>query len=338
MSPLPAAPEAGFCDIRLVPEQDKAPSCDVPSLPCGPLLPAKLPAGAQVGADLDGDGRADAMLIKRRSGRPGASYSAIYRSTPQGFVLADYHEMSYAIDPVLPRVVVSLGTGAPIIEDGFDEPLTRGRSLSERRLRRWNGSRFATLLRYCKNRQVLAPGTPARVAGQSVIGIDVDRDGIKEVVVQGYGPPRVFRLGSTDGSISEDKDLTLRYRQSLPAHKKAADLRERAMTMMSKASQLPRAVTLLNRARQLAPQDTGIALALADAVLRMRHGAEAISLLEETKSIDDRSNETDCLMARAYEQTGEREKEKIALQSCISRNPATPLQSQAEGRLRILSG
>ena len=94
---------------------------------------------------------------------------------------------------------------------------------------------------------------------------------------------------------------------------------------------------MLNRARLLAPQDTGIALALADAVLRMRHAAEAITLLEETKSLDDPRNETDCLMARAYEQTGEREKEKIALQSCISRNPATTLQSQAEERLRILS-
>lgn len=337
VSPLPAAPEAGFCDITLATEEDKAPACDVPSLPCGPLLAGKLPGGAQVGADLDGDGRADAVLIKRRSGLPGASYSAIYRSTPQGFVLADYHEMSYAIGPVLPRVVVSLGAGAPVIEDGFDEPLTKGRSLSERRLRRWSGSRFATLLRYCKNRQVIAPGAPARLAGQSVLGIDVDRDGTKEVVVQGYGPPRVFRLSNSDGSISEDKALTLSYRQSLPSHKNAAELRDRAMALMSKGSQLPRAVTMLNRARLLAPQDTGIALALADAVLRMRHAAEAITLLEETKSLDDPRNETDCLMARAYEQTGEREKEKIALQSCISRNPATTLQSQAEERLRILS-
>lgn len=337
VSPLPAAPDPEFCTATLATDEDKPVRCDVPSLPCGPVAANKLPAGSKVGADLDGDGRADAALINRRGGDPGASYSAIYRGTPKGFVLSDYHEISYAIGPALPRVVVPMKGAAPIIEDGSDEPLVKGRSLSERRLRRWNGERFVTLLRYCKNRQLIEQGRPPVVAGQRVIGIDLNNDGIKELVLQGQGRPRVFLLAKDGTSIAEDADLTQSYRQNTPAQKQAVLLRDKAKTLMNKATQLPRAVTMLNRARLMAPYDIDIALALADGVLRMKHASEAIPLLEQTQQLDAKRAEPHCVLARAYEQTGEREKEKITLQSCLGHSPSTEYKTAAEQRMQVLS-
>ena len=337
VSPLPAALDPEFCTATLAADDDKPVRCDVPSLPCGPVATSKLPAGSKVVADLDGDGRADATLIKRREGDPGASYSAIYRSTPQGFVLSDYHEISYAIGPVLPRVVVPMNGAAPIIEDGSDEPLVKGRSLSERRLRRWNGERFATMLRYCKNRQVIEAGHPPVVAGQRVMGIDLNNDGIKELVLLGQGRPRVFQLAKDGTSVAEDAELTQTYRKNTPAQKQAVLLRDKAKILMGKATQLPRAVTMLNRARLMAPYDIDTALALADGVLRMKHASEAIVLLEQMQQLDSQRAEPHCLLARAYEQTGEREKEKITLQSCLGHSPSAELKTHAEQRLQILS-
>lgn len=337
VTPRPVAPEAAFCDTAPPDGEDRVPPCDVPGLPCGPLQAQQLPAGAQVVADLDGDSRADAVLVKRRGGRPGASYSAIYRATPQGFVLADYHEISFAIGPARPRVVVPMDGAAPVIEDGLDEPLRQGRSLSERRLRRWSGSRFVTLLRYCKNRQEIVPGAPARIAGQSILGIDLDNDGVKEIVIQGHQPPRVFRLTSDGVALREDPLLTRTYRKGLPTQRQAELLRDRALSLMGKGSQLPRAVSMLNRARLLAPQDVDIALALADGVLRMRHESEAIPLLQQTRELDNQRGETTCWLARAYQQTGEREKEKIALDACLSSNAPAAFKSSAEERLRQLA-
>lgn len=334
VTPLPPLPDPTFCSIDRPSEPENKPiPCDLPGLPCGPVAANKIRPGIKPTADLDGDGRADIVLLGRRGGDSGASYSVIYRSTPQGFVLADYHEISYAIGPALPRSVLPIAAGAPIIEDGLDEPLVKGSSTSWRRLRRWNGARFVTLLTYCKNRLFIEAGQKSRAVGQRVIGIDVDKDGTKEVIIQGHDRPRVFRLSKEGQALVEDVSLTDSYRQSLPAQKQALALRAQAASMLSKSTQLPAAVSLLNRARRLAPHELDIALDLADGVLRMRHGAEAIPLLEQAKALDSKRAEPDCLVGRAYEQSGDAGKEQAALESCLKLNPPPAFKQAAELRL-----
>jgi tetratricopeptide (TPR) repeat protein len=296
----------------------------------------KIRAGLAPTADLDGDGRADIAFLGRRGGDNSASYSVIYRSTPQGYVLADYHELSVGVGPALPRVALPIPKAAPIIEDGRDEPLVNGNSLSVRRLRRWNGTRFVTMLTYCKNHLLFEQGKPAHTAGQRVVGVDVDKNGTTEVVIRGFDRPRVFRVAPDGQALTEDAGLTESYRQTLPNHQQALALQKQAADLAKNSAQLPQAVKLLNRARLMAPYEVNIALDLADGVLRMNRGAQVIALLERTRGLDPKRAEPDCLLGRAYEQMGDRAKEQAALESCLKLNPPPAFQQSAAQRMKEL--
>jgi predicted Zn-dependent protease len=93
-------------------------------------------------------------------------------------------------------------------------------------------------------------------------------------------------------------------------------------------------VGILNRARLLAPYEVSIALDLAEAVVRMHHGAEAIPLLERTRVLDPKRAEPDCLLGRAYEQTGDLVKEQAALDACLKLGPPPTFQTLAAQRLK----
>lgn len=335
VSTLPPLPDLAFCTIDR-PSDAKSPpiSCDLPGLPCGPVAASKLRPGLKATADLDGDGRADIAFLGRRDGEKSASYSVIYRWTPPGFMLVDYHEIPYTVGPAVARVILPIAGGAPIIEDGRDEPLVNGRSLSTRRLRRWNGTSFVTLLTYCKNHLVLEQNNHAHAAGQRVIGVDVDNNGSKEVIIRGFDQPRVFRLAQDGQALNEDASLTATYRKSLPEHKRALALQAQAVRLAERSEQLPRAANLLNRARLLAPYEVSISLDLAEAVVRMHHGAEAIPLLERTRVLDPKRAEPDCLLGRAYEQTGDLVKEQAALDACLKLGPPPTFQQLASQRLK----
>ncbi|HNO70025.1 MAG TPA: hypothetical protein PKI49_16030, partial [Pseudomonadota bacterium] len=222
-------PDAKWCGIEtLSPPPESASPCKLTSLPCGPIGSDKIHNNSgEETDDLDGDGQRDLVMGGRINVNAKDVFAAIYRGTESGYVLSDYRIIPPRAEPTFASVLLTENGRPPLLRDGHDLVESNGRSLSIARLRRFDGQRFRTLLTFCAHRSEPAASAPGGVRQglNRVDFIDVDKDGNKEVVIQGLLAPVVFRFADTGLLLIEDRALTQTYRETSHEAVRAKNLR-----------------------------------------------------------------------------------------------------------------
>ncbi len=334
-------PDAAFCGVDPlplpVPEAREPISCKLPGLPCGPVPASRIGrSGSEPGEDLDGDGKPDITLAGRRDGPRAAAYAVIYRAVEGGYVLSDYSPVDVRADPAVATVTHALPGGPPLLRDGHDLPLSEGRTHSVARLRRWDGSRFRTLISFCAHRTAPLPGGGTREGHNRVEFPDVDRDGTPEVVIGGLVRPVVFRLSEGGLALHEDAALTDRYRQNSPEEQKARTLRAEA-TKLYAQGQWRRAASVLERAHDIARYNVDVTLQLATTLLRLDEARRAVQLLKDAQALQPELAALYCAMGEALRKLDDDDGEEKALQECLSRGPEPAARRAAEARLQEIA-
>lgn len=340
---LTTLPDGEFCGVQPAGDGGAPPSCKLPGLPCGPVPAARIgQGGAEAHDDLDGDGRADITLAGRRDAPRAEAYGVIYlaRGTEGeegAYVLSDYHPVDSRADPQVATPALRLPSGPPLLRDGFDlPPDSAGGTLSIARLRRWDGQRFRTLLRFCAHRAAPLPAGGAREGHNRVDFIDVDRDGTPEVVISGLLRPTVYRLAPGGLQLAEDAPLTERYRDESPQEQRARALRAEAARLVEEG-QFRRAATTLARAHDIAPYNVEVLVQLGAALVRSGEAQRAVEALRKAEGLAPERPAPSCGLAEAYRKLDDGAAERKALEACLAKGPGPERRRGAEERLRALS-
>ena len=225
-------PDAKWCGIESLSPPPEPPSpCKLTTLPCGPIGFEKIHNNSgEETDDLDGDGQRDLVVGGRINVNAKDVFAAIYRGSESGYILSDYRVVPARAEPTFASVLLVENGRAPLLRDGHDLVESNGRSLSIARLRRFDGQRFRTLLTFCAHRSEPSVGAPGGVRQglNRVDFFDVDKDGNKEVVIQGLLAPVVFRFADTGLLLMEDRALTQTYRETSHEAVRARSLRAEA--------------------------------------------------------------------------------------------------------------
>jgi hypothetical protein len=312
-------------------------SCKLPGLPCGPVSAEQIRGGSGDPAeDLDGDGQLDLIIGGRREVPKPEVYSVIYRATSAGYVLADYRAMLPHTEPTFASVVMASPGAAPLLRDGYDLLEANGRTLSIARLRRFDGQRFRTLLTFCAHRlEPSATGSP-REGQNRVELVDIDKDGTKEVVVQGLLRPTVFRFGDGGLSLTEDAALSQLFRENSPEVQRSRNLRAEAARLMA-ANQARRAADTLQRAFALATYDVELGLELVTALLRSEQASRALELLTRLQNQAPERTALSCAVAATQRALRNSAAELVALKQCAESETDATLRTAALTRLNELA-
>lgn len=329
-----------WCGIEPAPPAAEALPCKYQGLPCGPVSAEQIHHANDIGEDLDGDGRPDLTLAGRRDAPKPEIYAAIYRSLEAGYVLADYHAVPLRSEPTVASVLLAAPGSPPLLRDGYDILEPGGKTLSIARLRRFDGQRFRTLLTFCAHRA--EPTTGAGREGHNRVEIlDIDKDGQKDVVVYGLIQPLAFRFDSGGLALVEDATLSQIYRDSSSEIRRARELRLEA-SRLTAPSQLRRAAETLQRAHASMPYDVSLKLDLGELLIKTGQAEQAAELLGRARFQAPEKAVVHCTLARAYRAQGTAPgaaaSERTALRACLAKNPDDTLRSEAEARLRELSG
>jgi hypothetical protein len=329
--------DAQWCGIDAAkPAAEPAPPCKFPGLPCGPVSVDQIRGGAgEPSEDLDGDGQPDLIVGGRRDVPKPETYAVIYRFTEPGYVLVDYRAMPPRAEPTFATVVLASPGSAPLIRDGYDQLESGGRTLSIARLRRFDGQRFRTLLTFCAHRVEPIPGGSPREGLNRVEFVDVDKDGSKEVVVQGLIKPTVFRQSENGLALTEDPALSQLYLDSSPEAQRAKTLRAEAARHLA-AGQARRAADTLQRAYALASYDLDLGGELVSALLRSEQPARAVEILTRLKHQAPERAALTCQLATAQRALHDAGAEQAALKICVESEPDETLRAAALARLREL--
>lgn len=350
-APAPVPPPAPAAKAALVPDDkwcgvdsahaapEPPPSCKHPGLPCGPVSADQISrGGGEMTEDLDGDGQPDLILAGHRDVPKPESYAVIYRSTDAGFVLADYRVVPPRAEATLASVVLAAPGSAPLLRDGNDLVEANGRTLSTARLRRFDGQRFRTLLTFCAHRAEPPVGGAAPREGHNRVEIvDVDKDGTKEVLIQGLIRPSVYRFTEGGLGLSFDPALTQQYRDSSPEAQRIKTLRAESARLVA-AGQHRRAAETLQRAQSAAPHDVDLSLELAEILLKTNQAERVVDLLGRARNQAPERAAIHCVLAQAHRAIGSVPAETAALRACLGRDPDESLRRPAEARLRELTG
>lgn len=331
-------PDARWCGVDLTkPAPEPAIPCKHPGLPCGPVSADQISRGSgEVGEDLDGDGSGDLTLAGRREVPRPEVYAAIYRSTDSGFVLADYQAVPPRAEPTMASVILAAPGSAPLLRDGYDIVESNGRTHSVARLRRFDGQRFRTLLSFCAHRAEPVAGRLREGHNRAEI-VDIDKDGQKDVVIHGLIAPVAFRFAEGGLSLTQDAALSQMYRENSPEMQRVKTLRAEAAKLIA-SGQVRRATEVLARAQAALPHDVDLTLDLAALQIRTAQEDKALQLLQRARFQEPERAAIYCAQARAHRALREPASERNALRACLDHHPDDELRSEAEGRLRALSG
>lgn len=333
-APRPVA-DARWCGIETVPAVEPAPSCKIPTLPCGPIGAEQIHRGSGEHVDdLDGDGRPDLTVGGRLDATRPESFAAIYRSAEAGgFVLSDFRVLPPHTEPSFASVVLAQPGSAPLVRDGHDSIETGGRTLTHARLRRFDGQRFRTLLSFCAHR--VEPGSPTREGHNRADLIDVDKDGTKEVVVQGLLRPVVYRFTEGGLGLIEDAGLTQRFRDGSPEVLRSKALRAEA-AKLAEGNQPRRAAETLLRAFLLTPHDLELGLELVAALLPAGQPERALEITQRLSFMAPERAAVRCVAAPVHRALGDAASELQALRTCAADETDESLRAAAAARLREL--
>lgn len=333
-APRPVA-DARWCGIETGQASvEPAPSCKIPTLPCGPVGAEHIHRGSGEHAeDLDGDGRPDLTVGGRLDATRPEPFAAIYRSTDGGFVLSDLRSLPPHTEPSFASVVLAQPGSAPLIRDGHDAIETGGRTLTVARLRRFDGQRFRTLLSFCAHR--VEPGSPTREGHNRADLIDVDKDGTKEVVVQGLLRPVVYRFTEGGLGLVEDAGLTQRVRDGSPEVLRSKALRAEA-AKLAEGNQLRRSAETLMRAFLLTPHDLELGLELVAALLPAGQPERALEIAQRLSFMAPERVAVRCVAAPVHRALGDAASELQALRTCAADEADESLRTAAAARLREL--
>lgn len=332
-APRPVA-DARWCGIETAQAVEPAPSCKIPSLPCGPAGAEHIHRGSGEHADdLDGDGRADLTVGGRLDATRPEFFAAIYRSADGGFVLSDFRVLPPHTEPSFASVVLAQPGSAPLVRDGHDAIETGGRTLTIARLRRFDGQRFRTLLSFCAHR--VEPGSPTREGHNRADLIDVDKDGTKEVVVQGLLRPVVYRFTEGGLGLVEDSGLTQRFRDGSAEVVRSKALRAEA-AKLAEGSQPRRSAETLLRAFLLTPHDLELGLEVVSALLTAGLTERALEIAQRLSFMAPERAAVRCVAAPVHRALGDAASELQALRTCAADEADESLRTAAAARLREL--
>lgn len=334
-------PNAVFCGIETRPQAEPAGSpCKRTSLPCGPVGFERIHQNSgEETDDLDGDGQRDVVVGGRLTVQSKDVFAAIYRGGEDGYRLADYRVVPAHAEPTFANVLLVEQGRAPLLRDGHDLIESSGKSLSIARLRRFDGQRFATLLTFCAHRSEPTAGAQAaaRQGLNRVDFVDVDRNGEKEVVIQGLLPPVVFRFVDAGLRLIEDPALTHTYRTTSEEAVRAKKLRAEAERLLDEGD-VRRAADTYQRAFLNTPHDMDIGLAAAEAHIRAGHPDRALEIGNRLHYQEPSRAAVLCVLAVIHRAMGNTRAERPAVQLCVAHETDETRRRSAESRLRELSG
>ena len=335
-APGSAAPvaDAQWCGIDSGrPAAEPPLPCKLPGLPCGPVSAEQIRGGGgDLAEDLDGDGQPDLIIGGRREVPKPEIYAAIYRTTSAGLVLTDYRAMPPRAEPTFASVVQVTPGSAPMLRDGYDLLEAGGRTLSIARLRRFDGQRFRTLLTFCAHRVEPSAAGAAREGQNRVEFVDIDKDGTKEVVVLGLLRPTVFRFSEGGLALTEDAALSQLFRDSSPEGVRSKALRAEAARLTA-AGQVRRAADTLQRAFALAAYDVDLGRELVTALLHSDQASRALDLLARLQNQAPERTALTCAVAATQRALHNPTAELAALKQCVERETDETLRTAALTRL-----
>lgn len=333
--------DARFCGIES-PSAHPEPTmpCKLTTLPCGPVSADRIFGNSgEETDDLDGDGLRDLVVGGRLSVQSKDVFAAIYRGSDAGFMLTDFRVVPPRAEPTFASVLLTEPGKPPVLRDGHDLVESNGRSHSVARLRRFDGQRFRTLLTFCAHRSEPSSGLPGGVRQglNRVDFIDVDKDGSKDVVIQGLLAPTVFRFSEGGLMLLEDRGLTRSFREQGPEAVRARLLRDDAEKLLD-AGEVRRAAELYQRAYLSMPYDIELGLLAADAQVRGGLPERALEMLTRLRFQDPERGTTACTLAATYRAMRNPVGELPALRACVEKETDEVRKRQAMSRLRELSG
>lgn len=343
-APLPSEPtgivaDEKWCGIELSPPPAvTALPCKYPGLPCGPVAAGAISRGAgELGDDLDGDGVQDLTLAGKRQVPKPEEYAAIYRGTDSGYILADYHVVPPRAEPTMASVLLTVPGSPPLVRDGYDIVESSGRTVSIARLRRFDGRHFRTLLTFCAHRaEPMASAPGGRREGHNRVDfIDIDKNGQKQVVVQGLITPVAFRFTDNGLALVRDSELTAQFLETNGEAKRARSLRAEA-NRLAAAGQLRRAADEMSRAHAATPYDLGLSIELSALLARAGDADKAIEILNAARFAAPDKAVIPCALARAHRALGDIAAERNDLRSCLGKSPDEGLRAEATARLNEL--
>lgn len=333
--------DARWCGIESPTSQpEQTAPCKLTTLPCGPVSADRIfnNSGEETD-DLDGDGLRDLVVGGRLSVQSKDVFAAVYRGSEGGFLLTDFRVVPPRAEPTFASVLLTENGKPPVLRDGHDLVESNGRSYSVARLRRFDGQRFRTLLTFCAHRSEPSTGLPGGVRQglNRVDFIDVDKDGSKEVVIQGLLAPTVFRFADGGLMLMEDRSLTRTFRELGPEAVRAKMLRDEAEKLLD-AGEVRRAAELYQRAYLSMPYDIELGLAAAEAQVRGGLTERALEMLTRLRFQDPERGSTACTLAATYRAMKNPVGELPALRACVEKETDEARRRPAMNRLRELSG
>jgi hypothetical protein len=337
----PLLPDAKWCGIEtLSPPPESATPCKLTTLPCGPVGAERIHNNSgEETDDLDGDGQRDLVIGGRITVSAKEVFAAIYRGTESGYVLSDYRVVPARAEPTFASTLLVESGKAPVLRDGHDLVESSGKSQSSARLRRYDGQRFRTLMSFCAHRSEPSTWAPTGVRqGQNRVDfIDVDKDGGKEVVIQGLLAPLVFRFSENGLMLIEDRQLTQKFRETSHEIVRARSLRVEAERLID-SGEVRRAAELYQRAFLSAPYDIDLGLAAAEAQVRSGQPDRALEMVSRLRFQDPERGSIACTMAAVQRALKNPSAEQASLRLCADRDSDEARRRQAQSRLRELSG
>ena len=165
----------------------------------------------------------------------------------------------------------------------------------------------------------------------------MDKDGSKEVVIQGLLAPTVFRFSEGGLSLIEDRGLTKTFRETSPETVRARSLRAEAERLLDQG-EVRRAAELYQRAFLSASYDIDLGLAAAEAQVRSGQPDRALEMVTRLRYQDPDRGSTACTMAAVQRALRSTLAEAAALRSCVEKESDETRRQQAQNRLRELSG
>lgn len=334
-------PDAKWCGIEPQSTQPEPTNpCKLTTLPCGPIGSDKIHNGSGEDTDdLDGDGQRDLVIGGRISVTAKEVFAAIYRGTENGYLLSDYRIVPPRAEPTFASVLLTENGRTPLLRDGHDLVESSGRSLSIARLRRFDGQRFRTLLTFCAHRSEPSPSAPGGVRQglNRVDFIDVDKDGNKEVVIQGLLAPVVFRFADTGLLLLEDRALTQTYRETSHEAQRARSLRAEAEKLIDEG-EVRRAAETYQRAWLSAPYDIELGLSAADAQVRAGQPDRGLDMVTRLRYQAPDRGTIYCTIGAVQKALRNTAGEQAALKVCAEKETDEVRRRQAQNRLRELAG
>lgn len=334
-------PDAKWCGIEsLSPPAEPQSPCKLTTLPCGPIGFEKIHNNSgEETDDLDGDGQRDMVVGGRINVNSKEVFAAIYRGTENGLVLSDYRVVPARAEPTFASVLLVENGRAPLLRDGHDLVESNGRSLSIARLRRFDGQRFRTLLTFCAHRSEPFAGAPGGVRQglNRVDFIDVDKNGSKEIVIQGLLAPVVLRIADTGLLVTEDRALTQTYRETSHEAMRARSLRAEA-EKLTDDGEVRRAAEVFQRAFLSAPYDIELGLAATEAQVRAGQPDRGLEMVTRLRYQAPEKGSIYCALGAVQKALRNTAAEHAALKHCADKESDEVRRRQAQNRLRELAG